>query len=230
MLIYVFLLKGAKSVKFICDILLNFNDNKIYDFYEWNSDDDIEYFKKVPIIKVSDSTYRKIAINSVVNSKECLNSIYNVTELYDSKKVRRINYAAILTNGQQAIAVLLNSGGKITMISRMLIDEEEEAIDIGYTLDEQRLDINANNLPNIDTTNFLTRFENRKLFFLNKEIDELYKDKNLVKLKYLYYECSHEIEDNIDMIYNNIKLFLNTEWNQKHNELYDLVRLSYSKK
>jgi hypothetical protein len=112
----------------------------------------------------------------------------------------------------------------------MLLDEEDEVIEIGNTLGEQTFTVlRATNINN-KSNQYLTRCENKKLFFLTKELNDLYLNKNLIKLKYLYYECSHQIEDNIDIIYDKLRLFLKAEWNAKHDELYNLVRLSYSKK
>ena len=39
-------------MNYIYDILLNFQ-NEYYDFFEWNTNDQITHIKKIPIIKVS---------------------------------------------------------------------------------------------------------------------------------------------------------------------------------
>jgi hypothetical protein len=217
-------------VKYVYDVLLNFNETKIYDFFEWYTDDSIEYFKRVPLLKVDNESYKKIAIGAKVNNDLLLNSINNVTEVYDNKQIRCIEYALILTNGSGATGVLLNKMGQILMISKMLLDEEDEVIEICNSQDAKILDITSTNLIIDNDNNYLTRYESKKLFFLNKELEVLYTNKNFVKLKYLYYECFHQIENDIDIIYDNLKLFLNGEWSIKHDELYNLVRLSYSKK
>ena len=217
-------------MKYIYDILLNFNEDYVYEFYEWQTDDDIEYFKKVPLVRINEKTYEDISLGCTIDDPLFLNSIYNVTEIYDNKMIRHLNYAVIIINGREARGILLNAEGRVIMMSKMLVDEEEEAVEIGNTLNEKQIKIvPVTERKNIDD-NYLTRYEKKKMFFLNKEIDELYINKNANKLKYLYYECSHQIEDDIDVIYDKIKLFLNNEWGANHDGLYDLVRLSYSKK
>lgn len=216
-------------MKYIYDILLNYSDMRIFDFYEWYTDDDIEYFKKVPLIKVSDDVYGKIFLGSKLEDTTFLDTIYCVTEIYQNKSVKHVDYACILTNGKEAVAVLFDKNGQIIMLSKMLIDEEDEVLDISTSLNEKNVKLSIDNIEN-NNINYLTRFEEKKLFFLNKEVDELYDNKNLIKLKYLYYECSNKIENDIDIIYKKIKSFLNSEWSSKHEELYNLVRLSYSKK
>jgi len=217
-------------VKYIYDILLNFDEMQLYDFFEWDVEDDIEYFKKVPILRIKTSSYKKIVIGNTIDDSTLLDKIYNATEVYDNKRVRKLEYALILTNGKEAVAVLLDKKGQIIMMSRMLVDEEEEVIEIGNTMEEQFLNVLGDNELFKNEVIYLTRHEYKKKFFLNKEIDILYTDRNVGKLKYLYYECSNEMEDDIHLLYDKIKLFLNQDWNMKHEALYDLVRLSYSKK
>lgn len=217
-------------MKYIYDILLNFDEMRIYDFFEWDVEDGIEYFKKVPIIRVNNATYRKVVIGNSITDQLFLDRIYNSTELYDNKRVRRLEYAALVSNGKEAAAVYLDKNGKILMMSKMLVDEEDEAIEIASTLEETNINILGDNELFKKSVLYLTRNEYKKKFFLSKEIDVLYADRNVGKLKYLYYECSNEMEDDIDILYEKIKAFLNQEWAAKHDTLYDLVRLSYSKK
>ena len=216
-------------MKYIYDVILNFGDIYIYDFYEWSKEDNIEYYKKIPIIRVNDKTFNNIKINALINDLDIIDSIYNITEIYDNKRISKINYVSIFTNGKNAIGLTLNNKGEIIMISKMLLDEEEETCEIGLTLKEKNIDINNNNQLFINNI-YLTRSEYYKLSFLNIEINNLYKNKYIEKLQYLYYECFNIKDKDINNIYKRLNNFINNEWSNKHNELYDLVRLSYSKK
>ena len=216
-------------MKYIYDVILNFGDIYIYDFYEWSKEDNIEYYKKIPIIRVNDKTFNNIKINALINDLDIIDSIYNITEIYDNKRISKINYVSIFTNGKNAIGLTLNNKGEIIMISKMLLDEEEETCEIGLTLKEKNIDINNNNQLFINNL-YLTRSEYYKLSFLNIEINNLYKNKYIEKLQYLYYECFNIKDKDINNIYKRLINFINNEWSNKHNELYDLVRLSYSKK
>ncbi len=215
-------------MKYIYDILMNL-DEKLYEFYEWATDDDIEYFKKIPLFKVNDITYKNIVINAIITDQSFINSIYNITEIYDCKRIKLVNYACLFTNDKEALGVLLNKVGKIIMISKLYIDEEAEVLDIAQGMSETTINI-INSSIFEDNNMFLTRNEAQKKQFLAKELEELYMNKKIDKLKYLYYECFSSVEYNIDTVYERIKQFLNIEWDKKHDDLYDLVRLSYSKK
>lgn len=217
-------------MKYIYDILLNFNEWGGYEFYEWHPNDDIEYYKRIPLILVDHKTYKQLKVGSIIENKDFLEKIYNVTQVYDKKRIRTIDYSCLFTNGKEVIATLLNKKGDILLISKLLIDEGEEAISIGCTLNKKNLHIISNDQSQNNVNNYLTRSESRKLLILKREIDGLYDSRNIVKLRYFYYEINNDIEDDINVLYNKIKLFLKAEWSSKHDDLYDLVRLSYSKK
>ncbi len=216
-------------MKYMYDILLNFSDVKAYEFYEWNNNDEIEYFKKVPLFRINNKNISDFVIGNIIEDKSFKESIYNVAEIYDHKMVRHVKYAGIVTDGEVALAFLLDNKGKIIMMSKMLIDEESEVLEIGNSIKEVYIDIKVNSNNNFNNI-YLTRLENYKKFFLNKEIDSLYDSKNINKLKYLYFECSNKIEDDINMIYLKLKDILNDCWDHRQNNLYDLVRLSYTKR
>ena len=74
-------------MKNIYDILVNFK--KIpYEFYEWNKEDDVKHVKKMPSIKVSDSTLYDIFYNDAVVSKNFLDQIKDKTEILTGKRWR----------------------------------------------------------------------------------------------------------------------------------------------
>ena len=56
------------------DVLLNFLDTNIY-FYEWDNLDNIEYYKRVPLIQVNSKTLKDFINNNIVVEKEFLDTI-----------------------------------------------------------------------------------------------------------------------------------------------------------
>jgi hypothetical protein len=114
------------------------------------------------------------------------------------------------------------------MKSKLLLDESDEVLEISDRIKEVSIDYKI--ISKEETNKFMTRSELDKIVFLNREIKMLYKEKNFDKLRYLYYECFDKIEDNIEYIYNSFVLFINKEWNDRHNKLYGLLRLAYINK
>ena len=47
-------------MNFYYEIKLNFNDDKLFNFYEWSVDDKLDHIKKIPLIKVKSNVFRDI--------------------------------------------------------------------------------------------------------------------------------------------------------------------------
>ena len=92
------------------------------------------------------------------------------------------------------------------MKSGMLLDESYEVMERGERL--KILSINYKIINKREKIKYLTRKEKDIIYFLNKEINNIYKNKNIEKIKYLYFECFNKIENNIDFIYKNLKNLL----------------------
>ena len=69
--------------------------------------------------------------------------------------------------------------------------------------------------------------EAKKLILL--EINNLYQNKEIDKLKYLYYEYKKENINDIDYIYEQIKNDLERKIDQDILKLYHIIKLSYHK-
>ncbi len=213
---------------FIYDILLNFNDQELHEFYEWSSNDDIEYVKKIPVLRLQEKCYYEIKNNDVLLDKAALEKIYQQCEIIHKKRVKKIPYGCLFTNLKEVFAVMLDSDGRILMRSTLLLDEGYDVIEktggLKITIIEYKV------LKKNKQEPFLTRKEKDIIYFLNKEIDNIYNNRKFEKLRYLYYECFNLFGNNIDYIYEIIKEFINKEWTNKHLQLYNLVKLSYTKK
>jgi hypothetical protein len=144
------------------------------------------------------------------------------------KTIKLIEYACLFTDGDEVIAIEFNYEGFSIMKSKLLLDESDEVLEISDRIKEVSIDYKI--ISKEETNKFMTRSELDKIVFLNREIKMLYKEKNFDKLRYLYYECFDKIEDNIEYIYNSFVLFINKEWNDRHNKLYGLLRLAYINK
>ena len=69
------------------DILLNFteNDGELFEFYEWEENDNIEFIKKIPLFKVSTSNLKILLKYQVKFAEEILEQIKNKTILKNFK-------------------------------------------------------------------------------------------------------------------------------------------------
>ena len=116
---------------------------------------------------------------------------------------------------------------KIDLLSRLIIDEEDEVITMANSINKYNINYKKLGLKRKDSR-VLTRNEKEKLKGLKKEIINLYKDKNYDKLKYLYYEFTSKYSDNIKFIYENLLNSFNS-YNKNHDRLIKVLKLSGKK-
>ena len=132
----------------------------------------------------------------------------------------------LLTDGLMALGVLIKKQ-KIIGLSRMLLDEEREALDISEGLNNENISYKAiNKRKKRDYS--LTRKEQELVHSLKDKINDLYTKNNHKKLIYLYYEYTNKESTNIDYIYKYLIDSLKN-FNKKHIKLYDVLNLSKEK-
>lgn len=187
-------------MKNIYDILVNFK--KIpYEFYEWNKEDDVKHVKKMPSIKVSDSTLYDIFYNDAVVSKNFLDQIKDKTEIFFGRTVKKVKYACVIYNDDVALSILLNDNGEIIGKSKLLFDEEEDVLKEDVPLKE----IDYNIIKKSKKISGLTRREAKIVLLLSKYLDKIYENKKNDEIKYMYFECFNKMEEDNEKAYKNLK-------------------------
>lgn len=211
---------------YVYDLILNFN-NDLLEFFEWEKSDDLLHIKRINLIKIKSSVYNEILDNEISFSSSFLGDIFNKCEYFEQKKVKNLPYAVLVTDSYRVMALLLNNEGKIIKYSSLLLDEEEDTLEISIRIPLVKLEYN---IVKKKEKNNLTRKENNILKYIKKELHNCYQVKDISKLQYLYYEYSNKKNDDIDIIYNYLLKELSKDLNEKHYNLYNLIKLSYSSK
>lgn len=197
-------------MNYVYDVLLNFQ-KEYYDFFEWNNEDEITHIRKIPIFKISNIDYKTIKGGNIKINKTFMNKIYNKTQKFNNSKTKNINYAFLVSNGKETLGIKLNKNGLNTYKSSLLFDEEEEINDIAVNLDNSTIEYKIIN--NASNNDYQTRKEKKINKIIIEKLNNLFKDKDSDKLKYLYLECFNKSENNINKIYNKLKKEI--EKNQK---------------
>ena len=211
------------------DILLNWTKNlQLIEFYEWNLEDDLEHIKKIPIFRVSDKVIKDLLTSKLKIDISFLSKIKNKAEGYFHNDIDIIDYAVIVSNNKKAIALELNNKGEVLYKSAMLLDEEEEVLDIVEEL--EKIDLKYEVLDRSKEELYLTRREKEIKDFLLKELKKIKSNKEISKLNYLYEEFFSK--DNLDFAtkIDKLKLEIEKDYNDFHNELYSLLKLTTIKK
>lgn len=203
---------------YIYDILLNFNKDLI-EFFEWKDTDNIKYVKKIVVFKTSSKVINDVIYNEVVFDSNFTKTIpkYEMNGMKDSGSL------CILTDGLMAMGLLIKNNKPI-LISRLLLDEEYEVLELANGLDNASIDYEIIN-SKIKEIGFLTRKEREVKNKLSLEIDKLYEMNKTEKLIYLYYEFTNRESTNVDYIYKYLKDSLNN-FDSRHKKLYDILLLS----
>lgn len=180
-------------MNYIYDILLNFNE-EIYDFYEWNTNDDITHIRKIPIIKTNSLHMKNIKINYIEFEEQFLSTIKNKTEIFSGRTIKNMEYSFLISDGIEVIG--FNIKNNKIKYSKLLLNEESEVLEVVGRLKENELQYNV--LSKKNTSEFKTRKEREMYKFVIKEIKKLKNEENIDKLKYISYECfSEKIENDI---------------------------------
>jgi len=206
-------------MNFIYDILVNFNDN-LYDFYEWNINDNITHIRKIPLFKVKTEILQEIKLYNINISLEFLNKIKNKTEKFTSRDVEKIEYVALFSDDNDVIAVKFSKNGLNYQLSKLLIDEQEDVLDVSLRC--ELVDIEYKILNKKKESKFKTRLKIEKINYLIKSLNKLEKNNEYDKLKYLYFECFDEREDSINNIIKKLKESI-------HNDKYEDIMYNFFK-
>mgnify|MGYP003317354088 CR=1 FL=1 len=120
------------------DILLNFQDDRIlYEFYEWEESDDIDFVKKMPLFRISTSNLKDLLKYKVKFSMELLNEIKNKTILKSSSK--NLKNTFLVCDTKDALAIELNNEGVVISRSKLLLADEINLNEIMFTMKESKL-------------------------------------------------------------------------------------------
>ena len=207
------------------DILLNFQDNpNLFEFYEWEEKDDIDFVKKIPLFRISKVTLKYLLKYQVRFTDDFIQEIKNKTILKTSAKILKNTF--LVCDMKDALAIELNDDGVVISRSKLLLADEINLNEIMFTMKETKLKYEK--LEKYKKREDIRQIEEIKKL-INCEITTLYESKNISKLKYLYYEWFNVLNDNIEEIYKQMKNDLKNNFNINQERIYNLIRKSYNK-
>ena len=183
------------------DVLLNFLDGNVQ-FYEWDSLDNLEYYKRIPLVGVDSKTLNAFINNDVKVEKDFLDLIENKAK----KKGECPLYVAIFADRNGSIALEFDKDGN--------------------TVDIIKLDYEV--IKKVDYNRDL-REENKIKLIIRTELETLEKNKEYTKLKYLYMEWFNKEPSDNENMYKVMNEKLSDEIGIKEKRIYDLIKLSYNK-
>ncbi len=208
-------------MNYVYDILLNFQ-KELYEFYEWNKEDEITHIRRIPLFKISARDLKMVKTSDIKIEKNFCDKIYNKTEKFRKTGVSQIPYAFLISDGKEVIAIKLDKTLKIIAKSSLLLDEAEEICEM--TLDQKMVKIKYLNQNQKNQINFETRYEKETKKKLNIKLLNLYKSREYEKLKYIYFECFRKKENNINTILQKLKQEINTK-SENYKKIFNFFKI-----
>ena len=208
-------------MNYIYDVVLNFR-KEYYDFYDWNKNDNIYHMRKIPIIKVNNKQLLDIKNNTVKFNEDTLKYFNIKAERFKQNSIAKIKYTIIIGNEYEAIAIKLNKDRIVHLKSSLLPDEQDDVVEILKFQRETKLNYQIIKKSKINP--FKTRFETEHEQFIHKELDEIYRQKNIQKLNYLCLECFNAPETNINRAYEKLKKEIN-KTNDNFQKIYNIFKI-----
>jgi len=207
-------------MNYIYDILLNYSSIP-YDFFEWNTSDNILHIRKIPLIRISPTTLLDIRDNEVEFDNNFLESINKKTEIFSHKNIRVLEEACLLSDGSSVLAIMLKNNNLLK--SKLLIDEEEEVLSICERLKEK--EISYKKIKNKKNNLYITRNQLENKQKLKKELNKIFNEKHDEIIKYMYYECFNKKENNINIIRHKFISLLHCDDDATTQKLKNLLKL-----
>lgn len=213
---------------YIYDILLNFSDGVLYEFYEWNTNDDIQNMKKIKMVKIDKQDFEQFLHYKIKISTDFLLKIFKSCEVYSNKGVETLDYCCLFSDGSRVLAIEFSKNGESICKSKLLLDEEEEIAYLASNLAFTPLEYTV--VKEENSLRFLTRRELKMKKYLTAELQETFQSKNYHKLKFLYYEYYDEVVNSYQVMVDKLIHSMDNYLDDKHVALYQLLRLSHKKK
>ena len=202
------------------DLTLCFKEKEMLKFYEWELNSDLIEIKKIPLYKVSEkSLYNFLKYDGFLDIA-FIKKLKNRTVYKKNGQIKTISYAAIFTDSKFSIALELDNKGNIIKRSYLMLEDELNTIEIGYSLKKEKI-IFTKLKPRI--INNVFKQEEKMKSYIKDEINRLYSKKDFNQLGYYYMEWFQEYNNDINIIYNKmIKELENTQPNRL-DLIYNLV-------
>lgn len=210
-------------MNYVYDILSNFNQ-ELYDFYDWDKNDNFTHLRKVPSFRVSKEVLVDLMFKKVKIKGNLLKLIKDKTQVFTKEGVDVIEYCFIVSDSVNALGVILDEDGVVYKKSKFLVSEE---LEINKCLKTSKIyNVEYNLLSSKTHYSNMTRNEEKVTNLILNEL-ELIMD-STDKIDYLYYEWfnTNKGKNKYKKLVSSIK----SSYTSKHEYILELLNLLKIKK
>lgn len=210
-------------MNYVYDILSNFNQ-ELYDFYDWDKNDNFTHLRKVPSFRISKEVLVDLMFKKVKIKGNLLKLIKDKTQVFTKEGVDVIEYCFIVSDSVNALGVILDEDGVVYKKSKFLVSEE---LEINKCLKTSKIyNVEYNLLSSKTHYSNMTRNEEKVTNLILNEL-ELIMD-STDKIDYLYYEWfnTNKGKNKYKKLVSSIK----SSYTSKHEYILELLNLLKIKK
>lgn len=210
-------------MNYVYDILSNFNQ-ELYDFYDWDKNDNFTHLRKVPSFRVSKEVLVDLMFKKVKIKGNILKLIKDKTQVFTKEGVDVIEYCFVVSDSVNALGVILDEDGVVYKRSKFLVSEE---LEINKCLKTSKIyNVEYNLLSSKTHYSNMTRNEEKVTNLILNEL-ELIMD-STDKIDYLYYEWfnTNKGKNKYKKLVSSIK----SSYTSKHEYILELLNLLKIKK
>lgn len=210
-------------MNYVYDILSNFNQ-ELYDFYDWDKNDNFTHLRKVPSFRVSKEVLVDLMFKKVKIKGNLLKLIKDKTQVFTKEGVDVLEYCFIVSDSVNALGVILDEDGVVYKRSKFLVSEE---LEINKCLKTSKIyNVEYNLLSSKTHYSNMTRNEEKVTNLILNEL-ELIMD-STDKIDYLYYEWfnTNKGKNKYKKLVSSIK----SSYTSKHEYILELLNLLKIKK
>lgn len=210
-------------MNYVYDILSNFNQ-ELYDFYDWDKNDNFTHLRKVPSFRVSKEVLVDLMFKKVKIKGNLLKLIKDKTQVFTKEGVDVIEYCFVVSDSVNSLGVILDEDGVVYKRSKFLVSEE---LEINKCLKTSKIyNVEYNLLSSKTHYSNMTRNEEKVTNLILNEL-ELIMD-STDKIDYLYYEWfnTNKGKNKYKKLVSSIK----SSYTSKHEYILELLNLLKIKK
>ena len=210
-------------MNYVYDILSNFNQ-ELYDFYDWDKNDNFTHLRKVPSFRVSKEVLVDLMFKKEKIKGNLLKLIKDKTQVFTKEGVDVIEYCFIVSDSVNSLGVILDEDGVVYKRSKFLVSEE---LEINKCLKTSKIyNVEYNLLSSKTHYSNMTRNEEKVTNLILNEL-ELIMD-STDKIDYLYYEWfnTNKGKNKYKKLVSSIK----SSYTSKHEYILELLNLLKIKK
>ena len=211
-------------MNYVFDVCLNFN-KELYNYYEWDKDDEVLYFLKIPVFKIEEELIRDFINNDIKVDNIFLKKIYNKSQIYFKKNNKKYNYSCIITTSKKCIGINFDKNGYILGKSYLSLEEETEVIEFSKFIKYSIVNYKILRRYNFKEK-YLTRKEQDDIKIIREHLDNLEKKNMVEELKYLCYEIFDYKINNYKQIKEKLDTIL-TKNDKKREKFLEIIKFVY---